>query len=67
MIKINLLPVEKRKPEKTPLPRFGLILTNVGVGAVVAVILLWQFLMMQNDWLTVADKTKTKKAGKASH
>jgi hypothetical protein len=33
MIKINLLPVEKRKAERTPLPRFFLILTTAGVAA----------------------------------
>lgn len=31
MIRINLLPVEKRKAERTPLPRFGLIVVDVGV------------------------------------
>jgi hypothetical protein len=60
MIKINLLPVEKRKPEKTPLPRFGLILTNVAVGALVAVALIWQFLMMQSDRISRDEKKKTK-------
>ncbi len=50
MIKINLLPVEKRKPERTPLPRFGLILADVGVGAVaVAVILFWLILVGQKQ------------------
>jgi len=35
MIKINLLPAEKRKAERTPLPRFGLIMADVAVLGVV--------------------------------
>lgn len=38
MIKINLLPVEKRKPERTPLPRFGLILANVAAAGILVIL-----------------------------
>ncbi len=44
MIKINLLPVEKRKAERTPLPRLGLILTNVVVLGLVLVVVVWLFI-----------------------
>ena len=33
MIRINLLPIEKRKAERTPVPRFFLILATAGVAA----------------------------------
>lgn len=33
MIRINLLPVEKRRAERTPVPRFFLILATVGMAA----------------------------------
>lgn len=36
MIKINLLPSEKRKAERTPLPRFFLIVVNVAAAALFA-------------------------------
>jgi len=49
MIKINLLPVEKRKAERTPLPRFGLILTNVAVLCILLVVIAF-------SWFQVASK-----------
>ncbi len=36
MIRINLLPVEKRKAERTPLPRFGLVVLDVAVLTAIA-------------------------------
>lgn len=33
MLKINLLPVEKRKPERTPVPRFALILALAAIAS----------------------------------
>lgn len=41
MIKINLLPVEKRKAERTPVLRFSLILANVFVASILALYLVW--------------------------
>lgn len=41
MIKINLLPVEKRKAERTPVLRFSLIVANVLVASVLVVYLVW--------------------------
>ncbi|MBI4566565.1 MAG: hypothetical protein HY716_17955 [Planctomycetes bacterium] len=40
MIKINLLPLEKRKPERPPLARYGLVLVNAGLVAAVVLIML---------------------------
>lgn len=40
MLKINLLPLEKRRPERTPLPRFLAILAVVaGTGSLIAVLI----------------------------
>lgn len=36
MIRVNLLPPERRRPERTPLPRLLLILTAVALTAIVA-------------------------------
>ncbi len=55
MIKINLLPVEKRKAERTPLPRFGLILADIAVAAVVIVAILFEWIMIK--------RTEGEKAG----
>jgi hypothetical protein len=41
MIKINLLPPEKRKAERTPLPRFFLIIATAAAAALVVVYILW--------------------------
>ena len=43
MIRINLLPIEKRKQERTPLPRFMLIVTTAGVtvGIIFLILLVW--------------------------
>ena len=46
MIKINLLPPEKRKAEKTPLPRFGLMMADVAVLGVVLVLLIISYLQI---------------------
>lgn len=58
MIKINLLPVEKRKAERTPLPRFGLILTNVAVFGVLLVVVLWSLVQARQvqDEIDVVNK-----------
>ena len=56
MIKINLLPVEKRKPERTPLPRFGLILANVAAGGVLVAVLVLELIR----WTVVVNERDTK-------
>ena len=45
MIRINLLPIDKRRPERTPRPRFLLILSNVIVVCLIAVYLAWFFVI----------------------
>ena len=55
MIKINLLPAEKRKSERTPLPRFGLILANIAAGAVLVVLVLFEFVRIG---IAVADQKR---------
>lgn len=46
MIKINLLPVEKRKAERTPLPRFFLILSTAAVAAVLILSNVWIYIQI---------------------
>jgi hypothetical protein len=47
MIKINLLPVEKRKAERTPLPRFFLIISTGAVAAILAFYILYLLLLIK--------------------
>lgn len=52
MIKINLLPVEKRKTERTPLPRMMLIIATAAVAAIavlVNVVVYFQILGVERD------------------
>jgi len=46
MIKINLLPLEKRKTERTPLPRFFLILATAATAAVLVLWTAWAYLQV---------------------
>jgi hypothetical protein len=46
MIKINLLPAEKRKAERTPLPRFGLMMADVAVLGVVLLLVIISFVQI---------------------
>ncbi len=55
MIKINLLPIEKRKAERTPLPRFILISATAGVATLVIVVLIFVLLKIK----FVGDEIKT--------
>ncbi len=41
MIRINLLPIEKRRAERTPLPRFMLILACTGMGMILVMYILF--------------------------
>ncbi len=54
MIRINLLPVEKRKKERTPLPRFGLIVLDVGVLTAIVFYCVWVYLQI----LVVEDEVR---------
>jgi hypothetical protein len=49
MVKINLLPIEKRRPERTPLPRFLAIVGGVGLVISLVFFLLWmKFIWIAN-------------------
>lgn len=56
MIKINLLPLEKRRPERTPLGRFLLIVSGVAAVCVIAVVIFWlQFIKIADAKKVVED------------
>src|SRR6266850_6172953 len=48
MIKINLLPPEKRKAERTPLPRFGLMMADAAVLGVVLILVIISYIQILN-------------------
>src|SRR6266513_1285297 len=54
MIKINLLPTEKRKAERTPLPRFLLIASTAAAFFILLFYNLWVLKMISD----VVDETK---------
>src|SRR6185503_19506907 len=54
MIKINLLPTEKRKAERTPLPRFLLIASTAAAFFILLFYNLWVLKMISD----VVDRTK---------
>jgi len=60
MIRINLLPVEKRKRERTPLPRFGLILLDAGVLTAVVFLCLLHLIWI-NDLQTEIKNLQTRR------
>lgn len=60
MIKINLLPVEKRKTERTPMPRLVLIMSTAAVFAVVILWLAWAWLQISNVEEAIASKEQRK-------
>jgi len=62
MIKINLLPTEKRKAERTPLPRFLLIASTAAAFFILLFYNLWVLKMISD----VVDETKNQRALLAS-
>jgi len=62
MIKINLLPAEKRKAERTPLPRFGLIMVDVAALGLVLLALIISWIQIVNTGNQIEAK-KTELAG----
>lgn len=58
MIRINLLPVEKRRKERTPLPRLGLVMLDASVLAVVVVYCIFVFLQIVAKEGEIADLSK---------
>lgn len=49
MIRINLLPPERRKPERTPLPRFMLILIGAGLATGIITYLVFLGIKITNE------------------
>ncbi len=58
MIKINLLPVDRRKTERTPLPRFFLILSTAGVAAGLTLYILWILIQIKDVSDRIDHETK---------
>lgn len=65
MIRVNLLPPERRRPEKTPLPRFMLVLVAAALTTGVIVALAFIFLNIYDVGNEIDDIEKNK-AGLAS-
>jgi hypothetical protein len=59
MIKINLLPTEKRRAERTPFPRLMLIVSTAGVAAGVTVIILFILLRIADTNAQITENKLT--------
>ncbi|HYE99717.1 MAG TPA: hypothetical protein VEJ18_12445, partial [Planctomycetota bacterium] len=59
MIRINLLPAEKRKAERTPLPRFFLILTNVAALSIIGLYLAYVWFQIRQTEDDIRSATAT--------
>lgn len=59
MIKINLLPLDKRKTERTPLKGAGLMVADAIVIAVVAILIVIHWIQIGNYETEIAAKRKT--------
>jgi hypothetical protein len=57
MLKINLLPIERRKPERTPLPRFMVVAATALVAAAMVSWVLWILLQIRGVTSDIEDKT----------
>jgi hypothetical protein len=57
MIRINLLPAEKRKAERTPLPRLALIMTTAAAATVLFLYIAWILLEIKRTSDDIDDKT----------
>lgn len=55
MIRINLLPTEKRKQERTPLPRLALIMTTAAAATVLILWVLWILLKIKTTGDEIRD------------
>lgn len=58
MIRINLLPLEKRKPERTPLPRFALIIAGAALATGILVYLAYVWLDIRSKSNEIKEVTK---------
>lgn len=61
MIRINLLPLEKRKPERTPLPRFVLIMAGAALATGIVLYLVTVYLDINSTQAEI-DQTLTELA-----
>jgi hypothetical protein len=59
MIKINLLPVEKRKAEHTPLPRFLLLAGTAAAAVVLGFVNFWIYMQIRNVQRQIEDNQAT--------
>jgi hypothetical protein len=59
MIKINLLPLDKRKTERTPLKGAGLMIADAAVAAVVAILVVISFIQIGNVNAEIEANKKT--------
>ncbi len=56
MIRINLLPVEKRKAERTPVPRFFMIVATAGLAAGIAFYIMYVVLAIRAETERIMEK-----------
>ena len=56
MIRINLLPVEKRKAERTPVPRFFMIIATAGIAAGIFFYIMYILLEINDVSTRIRDK-----------
>lgn len=61
MIRVNLLPLDRRRPEKTPLPRFLLVVLAAALTTCVLVAVAFTFVQMMNVNKDI-DQLKTEEA-----
>jgi len=59
MIKINLLPLDKRKTERTPLKGVGLMIADAAIGAVVVILIVIHIIWNGNLAAEIEAKKKT--------
>src|SRR5688572_4575340 len=59
MIKINLLPLDKRKTERTPLKGAGLMIADAAVLVVVAILVVISFIQIGNVTTEIDAQKKT--------
>lgn len=57
MIRINLLPAEKRKAERTPLPRLTLIMATAAAATILVVWIVWILIKIKNTTDEINDTT----------
>lgn len=64
MIKINLLPSEKRRPERTPLPRFLILIAGIAISLILLFLDIKTFTEIKNQRVKLNDERSTLNAAK---